>query len=294
MNTKSRQWILIDVLNKAVSFLESKNIENSRLNAEHLLSHALGQTRIELYLHFEEPLTKPEREKYKQLLRRRAEYEPLQYILEETEFMSLPFYLNPNVLIPRPETEILVESIIERAVGQRKMEILDIGCGSGAISVSLAKYIEDVKVTAVDISEDILKISEENAKKNEVSGKIKFICSDVKSDKFIQQVGKLFDIVAVNPPYVSGKEWSLLPLEIQNHEPRQALCDEGDGLSFYRLISESVMPMLKKDGSLFFEVGDRQSSNVKSILEEYGYKNIQIIKDLNHIDRVVAGVKDKG
>ncbi|MFO7890892.1 MAG: peptide chain release factor N(5)-glutamine methyltransferase [bacterium] len=290
-NSNKQQWTLLEVLNHAVSFLKSKNIENPRLNAEHLLAHTLGKSRMDLYLDFNEPLSKPEREKYKKFLHRRAEHEPLQYIMEETEFMSLPFYVNPDVLIPRPETEVLVESVIEWSNKTEETGILDVGCGSGAIAVSLAKYIENVRITAVDIRENILNIARQNAENNGVSKKIQFVCSDIKKEDFIEQTGKSFDIVVANPPYISKDEWETLAEEVQYHEPRHSLCDEADGLVFYQLISKKALSLLPSGGALFFEVGYKQSSEVQEILQQQGYKDIHSIKDLNQIERVVTGVK---
>ncbi len=290
-SNEKRQWILIDVLNRAVSFLKSKDIDHPRLSAEQLLAHTLGKSRMDLYLDFKKPLTKPEREKYKKFLYRRVEHEPLQYIMQEAEFMSLPFYVNPEVLIPRPETEVLVESVIERGNDNREIRILDIGCGSGAITVSLAKYIKNVRVTAVDISENILNISKMNAEKNGVLKKIEFIRSDIKQDNFVEHIGKKFDIVVANPPYISKDEWKTLPSEIKSYEPRYSLCDEADGLTFYKLISKKAFSLLNSGGELFIEVGYTQSSEAETILQKQGYKDIRKIKDLNHIERVVAGVR---
>jgi len=290
-NNDKQQWTLLEVLNHAVSFLKSKNIENSRLNAEHLLAHALGKSRMDLYLDFKKPLTKLEREQYKKLLYRRAEHEPLQYILEKTEFMSLPFYVDPAVLIPRPETEILVESVINWISNTKRTHILDIGCGSGAIAVSLAKHTENAKITAVDVSENILNVAKKNAEKNSVSEKIDFICSDVKKNNFVESIGEKFDIVLSNPPYISRDEWKTLPEEVRSHEPRRSLCDEADGLTFYRIISKKALSLLPFGGALFFEVGFTQSSKVQTILQQQGYKDIHSIKDLNQIERVVVGVK---
>jgi len=290
-NNNTQQWTLLEVLNHAVSFLKSKNIENPRLNAEHLLAHTLGKSRMDLYLDFKKPLTKAEREKYKKLLFRRAEHEPLQYIMEETEFMSLPFYVSPDVLIPRPETEILVEKVIEWSSAKKGLHILDIGCGSGTIAVSLAKYIEEVSITAVDISEKILNVARHNAEVNGVSEKIKLMCSDVKKENFTAQFSDTFNTVVSNPPYISRDEWETLPEEVQSHEPRQSLCDEADGLTYFQLISNKAMSLLQSGGALFFEVGYTQSREVQEILKQQGYKEIRSFPDLNQIERVVTGVK---
>ena len=289
--SEKQQWTLNQVLNRAFSFLKSKQVENPRLNAEHLLAHALGKSRLDLYLDFKKPLTEPERDRYKKLLYRRAEHEPLQYIMQETEFMSLPFFVNPEVLIPRPETEVLAEQVINWSKDNKVTSILDIGCGSGALAVSLAKYIEEANITAVDISENILTVAQENAEKNSVSEKIDFICLDVKNDDFADKMGKKFNIIVSNPPYISQEEWKTLPQEVQNYEPRISLCDEADGLSFFPLISRIALSLLPSGGALFFEVGYTQSGEVEAILSKQGYKDIRKIKDLNQMERVVSGVR---
>lgn len=292
-NNDKQQWTLLEVLNHAVSFLKSKNIENPRLNGEHLLAHTLGKSRMDLYLDFNKPLSKSEREQYKNFLYRRAEYEPLQYIMEEAEFMSLPFFVNPDVLIPRPETETLVESIINWISNTKKSHILDIGCGSGSIAVSLAKHTENAKITAVDVSQNILDIAQKNADRNDVNEKIHFICSDITKNSFVEDIGGKFDIVVSNPPYISQDEWKTLPEEVKSYEPRGSLCDDADGLTFYRIISKKALSLLLFGGALFFEVGYTQSSKVQTILQQQGYKDVHSIMDLNQIERVVAGVRQR-
>ncbi|MEJ2628895.1 MAG: peptide chain release factor N(5)-glutamine methyltransferase, partial [bacterium] len=200
-------------------------------------------------------------------------------------------YVNPEVLIPRPETEMLAEQVINWSKDNKVTSILDIGCGSGALAVSLAKYIEEANLTAVDISENILAVAQENAEKNSVSEKIDFMCLDVKKDDFVDKMGKKFNIVVSNPPYISKEEWKTLPQEVQNYEPRISLCDEADGLSFFPLISRIALSLLTSGGALFFEVGYTQSRKVEAILSKQGYKDVRKIKDLNQIERVVSGVR---
>ena len=287
---KARKWRLIDVLREAASFLETRGIDNSRLNAEQLLGHVLGLKRIDLYLQFEKPISIQEREVYKTLLLRRASHEPLQYILGETEFMSLSFKVTPDVLIPRPETEILVEKIVEEVGAEEEPKILDIGTGSGNIAISLAKYLTTVKIVAVDINDKILSIGRENATVHNVKEKINFVKADIRGEEFCRVVMPPFDLVVSNPPYISEKAWEFLPEEVRKYEPKDALYGGEDGLFFFRIVGEKGKELLKPSGKLFFEVGDGQSEEVKTILEKIGYKNIKIFPDLNGIDRVVRGV----
>jgi release factor glutamine methyltransferase len=280
---------LMDVLKKAVSFLNSKAVENPRLNAELLLCQVLDISRLDLYLQFDRPLTNDERNRYKELLRRRGSYEPLQYILGETEFMSLRFKVSPHVLIPRPETEVLIEKVMDCMKDRPRTHLLDIGTGSGNIAVSLARYIKDTEVVASDISSDILSVARHNAEVNGVSNRIRFIQTEVSTDSLQKEFPASFDAVVSNPPYVALGEWDALPREIQRYEPRVALCDEGDGLTFYPVIAQKGQELLKTEGFLFVEVGDGQGDRVQSILEKAGYISVTIYPDLNGIKRVVSG-----
>ena len=287
---KEKKWRLIDVLKEAAAFLETRGIDNSRLNAEQLLGHVLGLKRIDLYLQFEKPISLQERETYKTLLLKRASHEPLQYILGETEFMSLSFKVTPDVLIPRPETETLVEKIVEEAGGEKQIKILDIGTGSGNIAISLSKYMTGAKIVAVDTNDKILSIARENAALNDVEGKIEFIKTDIREKNFCQVIMPPFDLVVSNPPYVSEKAWEVLPEEIRRYEPKDALYGGADGFFFFRAIGEIGKEILTQGGKLFLEVGDGQSEEVETILRKIGYQNVKIFPDLNGIDRVVRGV----
>jgi len=279
----------MDVLKKATAFLGTKGIENPRLDAERLMGYVLGVSRIDLYLCFEQPLRQEERDVYKTLLRRRAAYEPLQYILGETEFMSLPFKVTPEVLIPRPETEILVERIVEEMKEQGKIRILDIGVGSGNIAISLAEYLTEANVVGVDATDEVLALAKENAERNKLKDRMRFIRADAREEGFCQAVDPPFDVVVSNPPYISLEEWETLPQEIREHEPKTALCDEVDGLSFFRLITRRGGELLESGGKIFFEVGDRQSGEVQTILRDAEYDNVTVFLDLNGIERVVTG-----
>lgn len=287
----TQKWHLIDVLKEATVFLKTKSIENPRLNAEQLLGHALGLSRVDLYLQFDRPLNQEEREAYKALLRRRANHEPLQYIVGKTEFMSLLFRVTSEVLIPRPETEVLVERIIEETAG--KIRILDIGVGSGNIAVALAKLLTRAEIVGVDSEERALALAIENAKQNNVEERILFLRADVMEEEFCQKITGLFDVIVSNPPYVSLKEWDTLPKEIRGFEPKKALCDGGDGLTFFRIIAQKGKKILRTGGKLFFEAGNRQSKKIQTLLKESEYENIAAFPDLNGIERVVRGVWQK-
>jgi release factor glutamine methyltransferase len=289
MMTTNTNWNVLSILRAATQFLESKGIEQSRLNAERLLAHVLSLTRVELYLHYERPLNPEEREQFREQIKRRIRHEPLQYILGETEFMSLPFVVSPDVLIPRSETEILVETILQQVDREEPVHILDIGTGCGNIAVSLAKELPLSKITGIDRSEKALDIARRNASLNGVQERIYFIPLDILKDTLSADLNYPFDWVVSNPPYVSDHEWEELPPEIHDYEPREALCDDQDGLSFFRTITEQSKSCLCRGGKLVFEVGDHQASDVATILQRNGYGQIEFFCDLNSIQRIVQG-----
>lgn len=279
-------WRLTDVLAEAAAFLKMRGISDPRLNAERMLAHVLGLKRIDLYLQFDRPLNRDERNAYKDLLKRRTAREPLQYILGETEFMSLPFRVGPDVLIPRPETEVLVERVLEDAKAEPVQTILDIGTGSGCIAVSLAVNLPDVRITALDVSKEALETASQNAELNGVQERIHFIRGDIRCG--IESDSR-FDAAVSNPPYISLDEWDGLEPEIREFEPRSALCDESDGLAFYREIAGKSRSFLQNGGRLYLEVGDGQSGSVRRLLETSGFSGVESFLDFNRIERVVKG-----
>lgn len=201
--------------------------------------------------------------------------------------MSLPFRVSPDVLIPRSETETLVERMLEDAKTETVHTILDIGTGSGCIAVSLAANLPDVQVTGMDTSQTVLSIASYNARLNGVQDRVRFVEGDIRTDLDLES---RFDALVSNPPYVALDEWNSLLPEIQKYEPRMALCDESDGLTFYRVIAEKSGSLLENKGRLYLEVGDRQSGPVCNILNDAGFSRVEVFPDLNHIDRVVRAI----
>jgi release factor glutamine methyltransferase len=275
------------VLKEAGLFLGRSGIENPRLNAERLLASVLKLDRVGLYLQFDKPLSSLERESFKALLKRRAVHEPLQYILGETEFMSFPFSVTRDVLIPRPETEILVERAVESCKSLGPVRILDIGTGSGCIAVSLAKMLPESAVDTADVASSALQLAKSNAERNGAGDRVRFIEADMRAGNFVNFVSPPYDAVVSNPPYVSLAEWPNLPKDVRDFEPRTALCDEGDGLSFYRIIASKARTILSPGGKLFLEIGFGQKDSVLEILQSAGFTGIEAYPDLNGIDRVV-------
>ncbi|HEX3074820.1 MAG TPA: peptide chain release factor N(5)-glutamine methyltransferase, partial [Ignavibacteriales bacterium] len=255
--------------------MTKKGIESPRLNAELMLAYILNCKRFDLYLRFDQPLTELETTQYREALRRRGEFEPLQYITGRVEFYGLDLKVNKSVLIPRPETEILVETILKLSDKTAKLKILDIGSGSGNIPIALAKNLPEAELTAIDISDEALQVAEENAVSNLLENRISFIKMDALSDFTFPYK---FDIIVSNPPYVSSKDFSGLQKEIIGYEPKQAVTDNSDGLMFYRAISAKVKDLLNGGGKLFFEIGMGQSADVEGLMKNY-FSDINIIKD---------------
>lgn len=287
MQKTSKLWRIVELLQTTTEFLQKKSIDNPRLNAELLLCKVLGSERVELYVNYDKPVSPDELQHYREYIRRRASHEPLQYILEKTEFMSLPFQVSPSVLIPRQDTETLVEWVLERFSGRKKVNILDLGTGSGNIAISLAHYLDEPKIMAVDVSLEALEIARNNAKLNKMSEYICFVHFDILDSKFDSQFNSKFDVIVSNPPYVAEHEFLQLEQEVREYEPRVALVAEDKNDIFFHRICDLGYELLKDDGELFVEVGAGQSKTVELILKKNQFKMIEIRNDYAGIERVV-------
>lgn len=277
-----------EALQYGAGILKAASNEAPVVQAGAVLCHVLKCDRTFLYAHGEFALEAEQERCYLGLLTDRVKGRPLQYITGTQEFMSLDFQVTPSVLIPRQDTEVLVEIVIKCAKEMRDkniLKILDIGAGSGCISISLARYIDNCRITAVDISEEALKVAEGNAALNNVSSKIAFVKGSIFENL---NTDRQFDIVVSNPPYIPSGDIKYLQVEVRRFEPRSALDGGTDGLNFYRNIVNAAPGYLKKDGLLAFEVGVGQGEVVSSIMAPSFY-DIGIFKDLSGIDRVVTG-----
>ena len=280
---------VLEALNLSTEYLEKKNIESARMNAELLLADILSCKRLDLYLSFDKPIDDEEKTKYREFISRRSKYEPLQYIIGNVEFYGREFIVDDRVLIPRQETEILIETVLEYLEKDKNYAILDIGTGSGIIPITIAKERNLVNFTAIDVSLDALEVAEENSEKLGTTNNIKFMCYDVLGDS-IKKIGK-FDVIISNPPYVSEEDYKSLQNEIIHFEPKNAVSDEDDGFKFYKRISAISENLLKENGKIFFEVGEGQSNIVQNILIENGFSKVQSVKDYLGIERVIIGEK---
>lgn len=283
---------VFELLNVSAEFLSNEGIENPKLDAEQLLRHTLGVDRAALYLSRDRALSESELSKFKDYLKRRAAKEPLQYILGETEFMSLPFVVDDGVLIPRPETEILVEKTLQKCTqkfaSKDRIAILEFGSGSGCIAVSLAHYLENAWVTSLDVSEEAVKIAEKNARLNAVEERTRFLNLDFNSPQIPNRFPEKFDVLVSNPPYVSAADFETLPEEIKNYEPAVALHDNADGFSFFRKIAELSQSLVWATGFVALEVGLDQAQHVKELFLKRQFSRVNTFQDLNGIDRVVV------
>ncbi|MGL5354958.1 MAG: peptide chain release factor N(5)-glutamine methyltransferase [Cetobacterium sp.] len=278
-----------ELLQKSIEYLLKNDVGDSKLDAEYIFAHVLKVKRTVLSLNLRREITSAEKEEIKDLLQKRAkEKKPLQYLLGEWEFYGLPFKVDERVLIPRADTEILVEQCKFILTDLENPKVLDIGTGSGAISVTIAKEVPSATVLGADISTDALEVAVQNRKLNDVENNLKFI----KSDVFSNIKDKDYDMIISNPPYIPKSEYEELMPEVKLHEPLGALTDNGDGYYFYKKISEEAPKYLKDNGYLAFEVGYNQAEEVSGFMKKADFEIIGIIKDYSGIDRVVIGRKN--
>lgn len=299
LRAPKKNWTVLDILNTTAEHLQNKSFESPRLNAEWLLAHTLNCRRLDLYTGYDRPLTASEITSFKALLLRRLNHEPLQYILGTTEFMGYTFITEPGVLIPRPDTEILTETVFNyfRILNlSDPVKLLDIGTGTGAIIISLSKMFEKhgipCELWAMDINPKAVDLAVRNAGLNN-SADIHFFSADVLDSAWMEPHVNSFHGVVSNPPYVSEKEFALLPDEVRLHEPKDALFADNHGLAFYERIAGIAPDLLKNSGpdaALFFETGYNQAAPVRDILLNRGFKNIEIVKDYQHIQRVIRAL----
>lgn len=280
-----QMWNYRDLYKKGEMRLHESGIVDAALDARLLLEFVMGTDRNYLLAHGDEPVEEAWAERYVELISRRAAHIPLQHITGFQEFMGLKFMVNEHVLIPRQDTECLVEeAMIETMDGMR---VLDLCTGSGCILISLMKYKNELIGTAVDLSEEALEVAKKNAEYHQVP--ITFVKSDLFENLPVPD--HKFDVIVSNPPYIPTKDIDTLMEEVRLHEPKQALDGSEDGLYFYRKISSESPDYLVHGGKLLFEIGYNQGEQVCAIMSENGFEQIRIIKDLAGLDRVVCGTK---
>ncbi len=258
--------------------------DRARQDAETLLLHVLGKNKAWLLSHLDEELPEDQAARYTQLLERRYRGEPIQYITGETEFYGLPFRVTPEVLIPRPETEHLVEKALELASNFVAPRIVDVGCGSGGIAVALAHKLDHAQITAIDLSASALAIARQNAQLNAVSHRIRFL----EGDLLAPVAEERFEIVVSNPPYVPATDRPTLSVEVRDYEPALALFAGPDGLDIYRRLIPQAFAALVPGGFIALEIGHGQSPAIRALLAASGFHQIEVVSDLQGIPRVAC------
>jgi len=281
-----------EVLDRTTTFFKEKKFDSPRLDAEILISNALGLKRIDLYLKFESPLSENEINLCREFVKRRSSGEPVAYILGNKEFFGENFFVNKSVLIPRPETEILVEKILSWVKRNNKIDsklkILDIGTGTGCIGITLLKNIRNSSALMIDLSKEAIDIAKKNAEKIEVFER-SFFLNENANDLNIED--DKFDIIVANPPYIAHTDLDVME-EVKKFEPHSALFSEDNGLYHIKKWSSRFFKNLSEESIMAFEFGNKQSSEVhKHFIELNGFNKIDIIKDLSDFDRHIIGYK---
>ena len=286
---QQRTWNLLDILKQTSDFFSDRDIDNARLQAELLLADVLGIGRLDLYLQFERILSLEQVAQYREYVRQRLQDVPLQYITGKAAFRELILHVSDDVLIPRPETEILVGICLEYLDNEVESYILDLGCGSGAIAISLAYECGSNRVSACDISAAALAVAQRNAVASGVADRLSFFTGDLFSPV---PSGTVFNLIVSNPPYIAETDLTLLEPEVRDHEPHLALNGGVDGLDYYRRIALEASAFLASDGILALEVGYGQAAAVTALLNDVGiWRVVETRGDLNDIPRVVIARK---
>jgi release factor glutamine methyltransferase len=271
---------LQEALQYGKTYLEENQVEDSKVDAWYLLEYVIKENKSYFLMHQQDRLKAEQEQQYKEVLALRGSHIPLQHITKEQEFMGLPFKVNEHVLIPRQDTEILVEEVLKDITGE--MSVLDMCTGSGCIIISLKHYKDKIKATGVDISSEALKIAKENASLNRCE--VQWIESNL-----FEKVEETFDVIVSNPPYIPTRDIENLAKEVRLHDPMIALDGLEDGLHFYREITKNALRHLKPNGLLCFEIGHDQGEAVSMLMKDSGFVNVRIEKDLAGLDRVVIG-----
>lgn len=294
MAEMKQNWTIQKLLDWMVGYFTEKKIDSPRLTAEMLLSFVLGMQRIELYMHFDKVIEKPKLDKLHSLVKRCIADEPVQYLVGGCEFYSMSFAVCPDCLIPRPETELLVERAIEFLRSRADLGgqyVCDLCTGNGCIAATVAKSYPNCKVIATDICDKALAVAAKNIAKYRLVEKVKLLEGDLFEPIISQLDVKRFDLIVSNPPYVSRAEYENLDAKVKKYEPRLALDGGDDGLDIYRRIISQASEHLKPGGALMLEIGYLQGDAVKKMLEDTdAFGRITIEKDFNNNDRIVTAV----
>lgn len=285
--------VVKDLLLEGIKELEFKENINAQLEVRLILSHLLGVDKSYLYGHTDKGVSLEVIEKFRDMIQMRKNDKPMAYILKTKEFMGMDFYVEEGVLIPRGDTEIIVEYIIDyigEKFGQKPFNLLDIGIGSGAISLSIAKHFPNGNIYGIDIFDKPLEVAEKNRQRLNLKN-VKFTKSDLFSSLDKKTFHSFFHIIVSNPPYIPEKDIEGLDQDVKEYEPKEALCGGPDGLDFYRQITREGKDYLSENGLLVYEIGYNQGQSIESILRDHGYKDIKKKNDFQDRDRLISGIK---
>ena len=281
-----------EVLEKTIQFFKDKGFQTARLDSELLISSALGFERIQLYLKFDQPLKEEEMQRCRDLVRRRSSGEPVAYILGEKGFYGSNFFVSKGVLIPRPETEIIVDHAL-RWIEQRpnqEVQVADLGCGTGCIGISILLRSTNSLLTAFDLSEEAIKCTRRNTEQHNLIDRVKIFKTDLQDAIQISQINNTFDVIVANPPYISASD-PLIDKHVKEFEPGSALFSDENGFKDIRLWAQSFIPKLNSGGIMLFEIGYNQGQQAKDLFEGFKiFSQVRLIKDLAGHDRVIEGV----
>jgi release factor glutamine methyltransferase len=286
---------ILEVINKTTPYFEKQGVESPRLTIELLLAHLLKKKRMQLYLEFERELDEKTLEALRGMVKRRVAGEPLQYITGETEFCGLKLMVDKRVLIPRPETELLVERAVERLKTEDRRQktdvrIVDVGTGSGCIAIALAKRLPAGEITAIDVSPEALEVARGNAKLHQIEKNIRFLEGDL-LDRLPS--GFVADTIVSNPPYIADGEIAKLPKEVRDFEPVRALAAGEDGLKVIRRLVMNARRFLSSSGFMALEIGAGQRPAVEEIFDQQGWDVVEVVKDLQGHERVIVAQPKK-
>ena len=288
-------WEVVELIKTTTEYFVAKKVDEPRISAELLLGHVLSKSRLELYLHHNRPVYQDELDRFRAFCRQRIEGRPVQYIIGEQFFYGMQFMVDERVLVPRPETELLVEHALESLGmtgrgGSLEAKVLDIGTGSGCIAVTMATLCPELKVTAVDFSLDALAVARLNAAKHGVESRIAFVFADMFEEFFASKLpASSYDLIISNPPYIPALEWEKLQREVKQYEPKIALTTR-HGLECYPAIAAQATKILVPGGTLCFELHADAAVKVSKIMEGQGFRGIRVAKDYSGHDRIISGI----
>ena len=269
-------WTVARILDATTQHLKKSGSDTPRLDAEILLAQVRGCKRIQLYVDYADPLSDDQRTRMRELVKRRANHEPVAYLVGRREFYSLNFKVTPDVLIPRPETETLVLDLVTTAKPLESPTILDLGTGSGCIAIAAAHQLPNAQVMAIDQSPHALAVARENAVQHKVADRVRFLEGDLFAPL---EPGTQFDVIASNPPYVADDEMATLPPDVRDHEPASALKAGPKGLDVLQRIIDAAPDWLKPTGVLLLEFSPEQAADLTALLENRGFTSVKLLKD---------------